>query len=135
GVFAPAVLHDFERAVLARRDLEEQRTRAGKVTQHELSFPVCASQRSGVAIDAKNRTGNLVPRLTENQAPRRLALRALHLHVPETGNRRHAGRVERRGGEALRLKGIRTPAGADVLALETPILERRLEPGSVLWIA
>src|SRR5207249_11386250 len=57
------------------------------------------------------------------------------LHVPETGNRRHAGRVERRGGEALRLKGIRTPAGADVLALETPILERRLEPGSVLWIA
>ena len=93
--------------------LEQQRTRAGEMAQHEPAVAEPAAQRAGVAVDAKDRRLDLGARLAGDEAPRRLALVALRLtiQVPSMdGSRRRPPRPRRRGRRGTD-RARRAPAG------------------------
>ena len=124
---AQCFLDDRQRSVRLRRHLEERRTCAGEVAQHERSILVCSGQRACVAVDAQDRRGYLSGRLAHDQLPRRFSLRALIRHAPDARDRRNALRARGRCGKPLRLKWIEPARSAIVASLETVVRVRRFE--------
>src|SRR5262249_36108899 len=87
----------------------------------------------GVAIHAQDRGRDLSAGLAHDELPCRLAFRALHLYVPEPGDRRDVGGIGGGRRESVRLEWIPGAAGAaGVLTPEPSIPEGRVDLRLVL---
>ena len=129
------VLHDGERAVGARRQLEAQRTRAGEVAQRR----TCRRDTCRSACRCRRRCAESPPTLRRPTGGRSAATPTSPFELFRPGRStgpRSTGccaSPTSTGGEALRLERIRRAArAARVLAFEPAVLQRRLELRAVL---
>src|SRR6202034_3861504 len=112
-----------------RCDFHVKRPLSGEVTEDKLAVLEIAREGPGVAIDPQNCCIDLRAFLVHDEAPRRLALRALDLNFPKPGN---IGCVlvaacSQGWVVPLRLERIRTARAAAIGSTQYSIVEGRFQ--------